>query len=240
MKNTFMFIFLLLPFLFSCSNYGVIEGKVIDKLTGQPISGATITIVGTTNKSITESDGTFKLIDVVPGFQKISVAKDSFITFTDTELTIAKGTTFKCSDLFLVKKPNDIGLYLIGKSLKQINLISEKKVGRTFNNDIIIYSSNIYNPEKLDSINFLLFEGDNIQKPSEIFFYTMKFLPHNPNSFIVYPERWISEEKVQGVKTELLSNSLVQITGKLPIGRYCLQVKHEHGIKDWFFVFDSK
>lgn len=241
MKNVFILIFLLLPLLFSCSNYGAIEGKVIDKITGQPIKGAAITIKGTTIKSSTDKEGSFKLTDVVPGIQKISVEKDGFISFSEIELTIAKRTTSKCSDLFLIQKPKNIGLHLVGKSLKSINLIKEKNVNENIDGDYIIRASIIHNPEKLDSIKFILFEGDNIQKPSEIQVYSMKFFPFRSNSFWGdSPERWVSQERVRGLKIEPITSSLALITGKLPTGRYCIRVEHEYGVQDWFFVFDSK
>lgn len=50
---------------------GTIVGRVSDSATGEPIAGAQVTVVGTTQSNLTGSDGRFFVNEVTPGLQSI-------------------------------------------------------------------------------------------------------------------------------------------------------------------------
>ena len=55
---------------------GTISGRVVDSLSQQPISNATITIVGTTRGTFTRTDGGFTLAAVPAGEHTVRVARN--------------------------------------------------------------------------------------------------------------------------------------------------------------------
>lgn len=241
MKKLQFFMLAFLPLMYSCSKYGNIEGKVLDKFSGEPIAGATVEVKGTILKKNSKENGLFAFDDVVPGIQKIIVSKENYISFSETELIIARGATSKCQDLFLMPKPSSLGLFAISDTLIPIQRFFENSVGKSMNGNIIINDYYLQDVIKLDTINLLLYEGETIQKPSEIYIYSMKFYPLISNSFYGNtPERWISDQVIQDLKVEPIGTSLTQISGKLTKGRYLLRIKQPNGVEEWFFVFDVK
>lgn len=237
----------ILLYVTGCSNYGKIEGVVLDKLNEKPIAGATITIQGTTLSSLSDSDGKFKLKDVVPGVQRVIVSKEGYISLSgDTDLTVAKGTTTKSSNLFLISQPPHSGLFSVSGALSPIAKISEKNWNMSMNGNSILEAQKAPPIKAIDSnINMILYEGDNPNKALDISMYPMKFYPADRTQVgffaIPSPDRWVTQEAItQGIKIEKMGKGLAQITGQVSPGRYCCRVKYQSGIEDWYFVFDTK
>ena len=232
--------------LAACSKYGKVEGKVVDKITNKPIAGATATIKGTILSSSTDTNGKFVIKEVVPGTQKLAVTKDGYISISEAELTVAKGTTSKVASVFLVQKPLKPGLYKIGDSLQPISMQPESTFGRSMNMNLIIEDAKLHNITPVEGqINLLLYEGENPIKSDGIMLYPMKFFPAGVSQmgFFAFrnPSRWVQQEAVtNGIKVEKLSPELTLISGQQEPGRYCLGLKHQSGVQDWFFVFDLK
>lgn len=228
--------------LMSCSNYGQIEGRVLDKLNGKAIAGATVTVKGTTTSILTDDKGTFILKNVVPGIQKLIAVKENYLSIGEIELGIAKGTTTKASDLNLVAKPPSEGLFLLGDKPVPVNYVSEKLFGMTMNGNPIIEASTLPSILAISGkLNLMLYEGENSLK-SQTLIYPMLFYPEEQTLGLVSissPERWVLQAAItQGLKMEKPATSITLITGQLLPGRYCVMVKHEQGIEDWYFVFD--
>jgi len=78
-----------------CSKTGTIECTVIDRLTKQPIEGATVTVEGTQLSAQTDSKGFCKIKGVVPGQQKIFATKEGYDKSQVISLAVAKGATSK-------------------------------------------------------------------------------------------------------------------------------------------------
>lgn len=53
---------------------GTVQGKVLEKATGEPVIGATVVLIGTSLAALTESDGTYLITDVPPGAYQVQVA----------------------------------------------------------------------------------------------------------------------------------------------------------------------
>ena len=80
---------------------GIITGKVVDKLTGKPVEGATI-CTDTGQSAMTGSDGTYELIDVPTGDRGITAIKTgckcacAFVTVKEGEVATAKTLELSC------------------------------------------------------------------------------------------------------------------------------------------------
>jgi hypothetical protein len=75
------------------SQTGVIKGKIIDKQSEKPISGAVIAVIGLENiHSLSDANGNFKLSNIPVGRQNLSI---SFIGFENTSVSDIDVTTGK-------------------------------------------------------------------------------------------------------------------------------------------------
>ena len=107
-----IFLVFLAIFLFAtsgCSNYGKVEGTVLDKRTNKPVDGAIVTVKGTTLACITDLGGEFTIKEIPPGLQKIVANKEGFLSPGEAELAVTKGTTVTSLNLFVIPKPDIIG-----------------------------------------------------------------------------------------------------------------------------------
>src|SRR5262245_37403621 len=72
------------------SSVGVIEGRVVDDATGDPLPGARVTVMGRAIATATDANGTYRLPGVPAGDQKIVV---SYVgrsdLFLDAQVTAA-------------------------------------------------------------------------------------------------------------------------------------------------------
>jgi hypothetical protein len=72
--------------------YGSLVGNVTDQ-NGAAVPGATVTITnkgtGQVRETVTNSDGEYNIVNVLPGSYDIKVAKQGFTTFTKTDQTIS-------------------------------------------------------------------------------------------------------------------------------------------------------
>ncbi len=77
----------------SYSQTGVIKGKIIDKQSEKPISGALVEIIGSeNNQSVSDADGNFKLSNIPVGRQSLSI---SFRGYENTSVSDIDVTTGK-------------------------------------------------------------------------------------------------------------------------------------------------
>jgi hypothetical protein len=129
---------------FSCSKYGEIEGRVINKLSEKPIIGATVTIKGTALSIMTDEQGNFAIKDIVPGIQKIVASKEGYLSIGEVEITIAKGTTVQTANIYLVPKPPKPGLYSVSDTLLPINNVSERKWNKDSNDQPLCASHEVF------------------------------------------------------------------------------------------------
>ena len=90
-QSFYIFIFILLSQNLFAQN-GIIQGRVLDKTTNEPLAFANIVIDGTTTGSVTDTSGNFSFACLTPGFVRL---KASFIGYnpamsSDIQVTNAK------------------------------------------------------------------------------------------------------------------------------------------------------
>lgn len=96
MKNgttSVMFIFMLLFTLFlsvsvTYAQAGTIKGTIIDASTKEPLIGATVLLVGTSNGAATDLDGNYTISDVNTGNHSLSVSYIAFKPITKSDVII--------------------------------------------------------------------------------------------------------------------------------------------------------
>lgn len=66
-------------------------GRVLDALSGRPIPGAVVTVLGTTLRSVTGSDGAFRLADVPPGVWQIQATAIGYRPAVQSDVVVAPG-----------------------------------------------------------------------------------------------------------------------------------------------------
>jgi len=71
---------------------GVVGGRVIDKQSGQGVSGAQVLVEGTGIAATTEKDGSFKIANVPPGDQRLRVRRIGYDAATVPLAKEARGT----------------------------------------------------------------------------------------------------------------------------------------------------
>lgn len=116
------------------SQNGFLRGKVIDGSIGEPLFGATVVKVGTTNGSVADFDGNYSL-SLPAGSHTISFQSVGFVTVTKENIVITEGETTTL-DVVMgedvqqlatvtvtaeVVRDNDIGMLLVQK--KSINTV---------------------------------------------------------------------------------------------------------------------
>lgn len=72
-------------------NSGIINGTVVDQVTGEPIAGAEVAIVGIDKRTTTNADGTFELTDLPVGDYQIRVSKPTYADATSALAPVAAG-----------------------------------------------------------------------------------------------------------------------------------------------------
>jgi TonB-dependent starch-binding outer membrane protein SusC len=71
---------------------GSVAGRVTDKATAQPLSGAQVSVVGTTLRTLTGSDGRYQIANVTPGATSVRVSAIGYTPITQP-VTVSAGAT---------------------------------------------------------------------------------------------------------------------------------------------------
>jgi len=88
--RSLIFLISLLSFTINYSQSSGFSGMVIEDKTGQPLPGATITILESNKSKISDANGAFSFSNVEPGTYKIKVSALSFIDKEISEVIIVK------------------------------------------------------------------------------------------------------------------------------------------------------
>ena len=93
--SSFLLIFSILMVTNNCTEkidiekYGQISGKVKNAVSGEPVSGALVTLSPSNSSTTTGSDGAYSFVELEPRQYSIQVMKDGFQTNTSTFLVVA-------------------------------------------------------------------------------------------------------------------------------------------------------
>lgn len=94
MKKWFLIVNLLLSVTpIFCGNSGIIQGKIIDAVTGEEITGARIEIRGINASTNSGFDGNFYLNDLEPGIYTITISFISFQPVVYHDIVVESGKT---------------------------------------------------------------------------------------------------------------------------------------------------
>lgn len=72
---------------------GKISGSVVDRLTGEPLPGATVVIDGTSRGSATDADGSYVILDVAPGTYTLRTSFVGYGTQVVQNVAVSSGFT---------------------------------------------------------------------------------------------------------------------------------------------------
>ncbi|MCZ6777218.1 MAG: TonB-dependent receptor [Ignavibacteria bacterium] len=88
-----VFLLLLFPSSMAIAQSGKVSGRVIDRETGEPLIGASVSILGTTLGAATDVDGRYNILQITPGTYDV---KTSFVGYQDVTISgirVAAGLT---------------------------------------------------------------------------------------------------------------------------------------------------
>jgi hypothetical protein len=95
----------------ACGTPPMLDGKVVD-VWGNPIEGATVMMVGQTERPLTDPEGNYHLTPV-EGRQQIKAGREGYIQ-DSAELEIAAGKPPLGPTFQLYPKPSEYGFYVVG------------------------------------------------------------------------------------------------------------------------------
>jgi hypothetical protein len=122
---------MILPVLLKAGTTGKISGKAVDAVTGEPLIGANIVLMGTTMGAATDADGNYFIINVPPGTYSIKASLIGYGAVTINDVKVSADQTTKI-DFSLNDETVQIGDIVVTaeKSIVQKDLTStESKVG---------------------------------------------------------------------------------------------------------------
>lgn len=105
--------FAFLYLLVACNTPPTVDGKVVD-IWGEPLEGATVLMVGTAEKPLTDHEGRYSFT-FAPGTHSLKAGKEGYIQ-EHTEVTFAEGQTPEGPLFELYQKPSEEGFFAIGTS----------------------------------------------------------------------------------------------------------------------------
>ena len=72
---------------------GTIEGRITAEITGDPIPGVTVFVVGTKHGAATDADGRFRILRVAPGTYTVKISSVEYNTVTITDVVVSADST---------------------------------------------------------------------------------------------------------------------------------------------------
>lgn len=94
---------LLLPLDSFAATTGQIKGRVTAQDTGEPVIGASVLIVGTTQGAMTDLDGYFQILRVDPGTYTLRISHLDFVTVEVTDVEVKIDETFEANQVMTQK-----------------------------------------------------------------------------------------------------------------------------------------
>jgi len=85
----------LLPLDSFAASGGQIKGRITHKDTGEPVIGASVLVVGTTQGAMTDLDGYFQVLRMDPGIYTLRISHLEFVTVEVTDVEVKTDETFE-------------------------------------------------------------------------------------------------------------------------------------------------
>lgn len=124
----------LVPLIIAAGTTGKIKGTVVEKNTGNPIAGASVMLIGTTQSAKTGPDGTFVIQDIKPGSYTIKVTLTGYKTVEVKAVSVMADLTTEVNIEMEKESSSNIRVIdvPVGKDIieqSEVPSISEKKRG---------------------------------------------------------------------------------------------------------------
>ena len=94
-----------------------ITGKVIDKVTKQPLPGANIIVIGTNSGAATDAAGRFVIENLNEDIYKLKVRYIGYNTFIETDIRVIRNKATYVEDIELIPSPLDMEDVVVTTSL---------------------------------------------------------------------------------------------------------------------------
>jgi hypothetical protein len=120
--RSLIFLISLLSFTINYSQSSGFSGMVIEDKTGQPLPGATITILESNKSRVSDANGTFSFSNVEPGTYKIKVSALSFIDKEISEVVIVKDEIYNLT-ISLNDKSNQLDEVVIKNTKAKVESV---------------------------------------------------------------------------------------------------------------------
>ena len=120
--RSLIFLISLLSFTTNYSQSSGFSGMVIEDKTGQPLPGATITILESNKSRVSDPNGTFSFSNVEPGTYKIKVSALSFIDKEISEVVIVKDEIYNLT-ISLNDKSNQLDEVVIKNTKAKVESV---------------------------------------------------------------------------------------------------------------------
>ncbi len=118
--------------ILACGTPPMLDGKVVD-IWGNPVEGATVMMVGQTERPLTDAEGHYHLTPV-DGRQQIKAGREGYIQ-DSTEVEIVGGKPPPGPTFQLYPKPSEYGFYVVGpgaySKLEAVQVVSKGNVLRS-------------------------------------------------------------------------------------------------------------
>ncbi len=86
---------LLLPLESFAASTGQIKGRLTDRDSGEPVIGATVMVVGTSNGAMSDLDGNFAILRLEPGVYTVKISSVEYRTVEVTDVDVKIDETFE-------------------------------------------------------------------------------------------------------------------------------------------------
>ena len=120
--RSLIFLILLLSFTTNYSQSSGFSGMVIEDKTGQPLPGATITILESNKSRVSDANGAFSFSNIEPGTYKIKVSALSFIDKEISEVVIVKDEIYNLT-ISLNDKSNQLDEVVIKNTKAKVESV---------------------------------------------------------------------------------------------------------------------
>jgi hypothetical protein len=234
-----MLIVIMAGFFFSCSSYGKAKGTVLDKLTGKPISGVSVSIKGSAISAVTDDKGIYLLKGIVPGNQIIVATKTGYCLGETEQLAFAKGALTKVTDTFMMLSPSDYGIFRIkenSNTLTPVSFLKERQI-TNFWGDKLYFPSRLGPFKTLNSDFKFLVKSAHANNVKSVQLLNTHYLPPTVEFWNAVPDRWSLGNSNEDVQIDMYKDNVYYMHGNLKSGVYAIYVNNEDN-ESWYYFFN--
>jgi outer membrane receptor protein involved in Fe transport len=128
--RSFVLLLVVMSTSLACFAQGSIKGRVYDKQTGEPLSGATVHLEDTKFFTMVNLDGSYSFKNVHSGHYKIEVSQVGYKKMKDIETTVEDNKTVKVADIVIEEDKQELTSVIVtekagGRSDKSVRTMEK-------------------------------------------------------------------------------------------------------------------